>query len=95
MELEGHGYRVAAQFERPTVITGWHAKGGLPKTEVAAIGAGSCFLFRREGCTDAAAEYEKLAQIFTRLEQRGVGERLDEGFGEATFCRALHCELGR
>ncbi len=86
-------YQRIAQYQRTAVITGWHAKGGLPKTEAAAIAPGSCFLFRRNRCVEPETEYQRLAAILAGLEERGVGERLDEGFGEVTFCRTLHCEL--
>jgi len=87
------GYSLAASFRRLTDLSGWHAKGGLPKAEVKAIAAGSCFLFQRDAPADREAEYEKLAGAFVELEQRGIGERLDEGLGEATFCRTLHSEM--
>jgi CRISPR-associated protein Csx10 len=80
-------YTEAACFRRLTDVAGWHAKGGLPKAEVTAIAAGSCFLFRNDAVIDREAEYGRLAKILMELEERGIGERLDEGFGEATFCR--------
>jgi len=86
-------YEIVAQFQRTAPITGWHAKGGLPKSETVAVSPGSCFLFRRHRCADPEVEYQRLAVIFAGLEECGVGERLDEGFGEVTFCRTLHCEL--
>ena len=69
------------------------AKGGLPKAETKVIAAGSCFLFQGDAPANREAEYEKLARAFVDLEERGIGERLDEGLGEVTFCRTLHSEL--
>jgi CRISPR-associated protein Csx10 len=90
-ELDGYG--LAASFRRVADLSGWHAKGGLPKAETKVIAAGSCFLFQCDAPADREAEYEKLAQAFVELEERGIGERLDEGLGEVTFCRTLHSEL--
>lgn len=90
---EPEEYSLASCFRQLTDISGWHAKGGLPKAEVTAIAAGSCFLFGRKEPAEREAEYEKLAKTFVDLEGRGIGERLDEGFGEVTFCRTLHSEL--
>jgi CRISPR-associated protein Csx10 len=90
---EPGGYTFASSFRRMADLSGWHAKGGLPKAEAKVIAPGSCFLFQCEAPVDREAEYEKLARTFVGLEERGVGERLDEGLGEATFCRTLHSEL--
>ena len=90
---EPAGYTLASCFRRVADLSGWHAKGGLPKAETKVIEAGSRFLFQGEAPADREAEYEKLARAFVNLEERGIGERLDEGLGEATFCRTLHSEL--
>jgi hypothetical protein len=90
---EPRGYTLASSFRRMADLSGWHAKGGLPKAETQVIAAGSCFLFQCDTPADREAEYEKLARAFVDLEEGGIGERLDEGLGEATFCRTLHSEL--
>jgi CRISPR-associated protein Csx10 len=90
---EPTGYTLASSFRRVADLSGWHAKGGLPKAETKVIAAGSCFLFQRDAPANREVEYEKLARAFVNLEERGIGERLDEGLGEATFCRTLHSEL--
>lgn len=88
-----NGYSGQACFQGRVDLAGWHSTAGLPKAETVAIAAGSCFLFRRNGVRDRDAEYARLAAIFADVEERGIGERLEEGLGEVTFSRTLHSEL--
>jgi hypothetical protein len=89
------GYRLTTQFSQWTRIAGWNAQAGLPKSEVDAIAAGSSYLFIREVAEgENEAEMDRLAAMFARAE-RGVGERWEEGFGEAVFCHPYHlCRFG-
>lgn len=88
------GYELIAWRARTTAISGWNAAAKLPKPEVMAIAAGSAFLFgRSEDCIERQNEYVRLARLFARLEQRGVGERLEQGFGEVSFCDRFHTLL--
>jgi len=79
---------------RPTDIAGWHAKARLPKADAGALAAGSCFLFHRDAAPgeDRAAAYQSLAQVLVRAGEQGLGERWQEGFGEASFCLPFHYE---
>jgi CRISPR-associated protein Csx10 len=87
------GYEALSGFSRTEPVTGWHAAAKLPKFETEAISAGSCFLFFKDVAEpERKAEYARLAGVFDNLERQGIGERLDEGFGEVVFCHPFHAE---
>jgi CRISPR-associated protein Csx10 len=88
------GYHLENWFSRMTTISGWHAAARMPRADVEAISAGSVFLFaNRTPGLSLESECDRIAKVLERLERRGIGERLDEGFGEAVFCDPLHTEL--
>lgn len=69
-------------------IIGWNALFGLPKAAEWAISMGSVFLFGYDGTTDDCF-YQSLYDI----EQKGIGKRRLEGFGEITVSDAFHGEV--
>jgi hypothetical protein len=87
-------YRLLACFARSLEISGWHAKAGMPKSEIAAIAPGSSFLFGLEWRDSATrlAEFDRIVPILDASQTRGVGERLQEGFGEFIACDSFHFE---
>ncbi|HWZ42331.1 MAG TPA: RAMP superfamily CRISPR-associated protein [Candidatus Saccharimonadales bacterium] len=87
-------YKLLACFTRPADIAGWNAapRAQLPKAEVRAIAAGSCFLFAKLHTGEKKAEYARLAEALARAEDERLGERREEGFGEAAFCERFHYE---
>lgn len=90
----GKSYELQAWFSRTEEISGWHAAAGLPKSEVTAIDAGSCFLFAAQADgLDLDREYDRLAEALTICETWGVGERRSEGFGEVRMCDPIHWDL--
>ncbi len=91
---EVQGYRLLAAFGRQTSIPGWHAAGDLPKAEAIAWAEGSCLLFGRAVHLDERkTEIERLAAILQTAQAFGIGERVNEGFGEVAFCHPIHEEL--
>ena len=74
-------------------LSGWNAQAQLPKSDTWAIAPGSAFLFKRKYEGDPDAEFERLAQILAKAEE-GIGERWEEGLGEAVFCDDFHIEGG-
>jgi CRISPR-associated protein Csx10 len=80
------GWELAAWFCETTSISGWHAAARVPRAEVPAIQAGSCFAFVKAG----EADVEGLTKWAARLELEGVGERRSEGFGEVVVCHQMH-----
>lgn len=64
---------------------GWHTARRLPKDTELITRRGSLFVFEVD---DIDPWLGPLAQ----LEQRGLGERTEEGFGEVTICDAFHVE---
>lgn len=86
-------YTLADWFSRSTIISGWNAQAGLPKSDMLAISPGSAFLFQRTWAEggDRQQEYERLAAVFAKA-AAGIGERWAEGYGGAHFCDGIHCE---
>lgn len=85
-------YTLLNSFTYQVDIAGWNAgpKAQLPKPEVRALAAGSSFLFIRASAGDDEKEYRRLAQILAKIEDEGLGERREEGFGEVRFCLSFH-----
>ena len=73
----------AAWFSELVCISGWHAAARMPRSEDWAMAAGSCFLFAGTGTQD-------LAEWMGELEENGIGERRDQGFGEVRCCDEFH-----
>jgi|HubBroStandDraft_1064217.scaffolds.fasta_scaffold08776_2 CRISPR-associated protein Csx10 len=92
-ELEA--YRLTAWFSRMITIGGWNARASLPKGDIHALAPGSAFLFTRSVAPrERDAEMDRLACILAACET-GIGERWEEGFGEAVFCDPFHYALRR
>lgn len=73
------------------LVTGWNTALKLPKEDEAAISKGSVFLF----CTDESLtdkQKDNLARMFLLIEQVGIGERRNEGFGKIRVCDEFHLE---
>lgn len=84
------GYESKRQFSRMVTMAGWNAQRGLPKPETHAIAAGSAFLFTRVVSKEERAdEIHRLGCLLWNARQ-GIGERWEEGFGEAIFCDEFH-----
>lgn len=83
-------YDLENWHSRLATISGWNAQAGLPKTDIVAIARGSTFLFcRKRENLDVEAEIEKLGRVLDKASV-GLGEKWEEGYGEAEFCQELH-----
>jgi CRISPR-associated protein Csx10 len=92
-ELEA--YSLTAWFSRMMTIGGWNARASLPKGDIHTLTPGSAFLFTRSVAPgERDAELDRLAGILAACET-GIGERWEEGFGEAVFCDPFHYALRR
>ena len=72
-------------------LSGWNAQAQLPKSDIWAIAPGSAFLFARPFSGDRDKEIERLARVLEKAED-GIGERWEEGLGEAVFCDEFHVQ---
>lgn len=68
--------------------TGWSAVWGLPKPVTLAISYGSVLVFRAP-----ARERRAVVNLLQEVEEKGLGERLAEGWGEVTACDPFHVML--
>ncbi len=85
-------YELIAQYSQWTSIPGWNAQAGLPRPETQAIAPGSSYLFRKKvEASNKESEISAIASTLARAE-RGLGERWEEGFGEAVFCESYHVD---
>jgi CRISPR-associated protein Csx10 len=82
----GPGWQLLGWYSEMTTVTGWHAAAGVPRTETHMVAAGSCFAYG----TAAAVSTDELVEWAVKLEHEGIGERREEGFGEAVACHDLH-----
>ncbi|MBU0567810.1 CRISPR-associated RAMP protein Csx10 [bacterium] len=70
-------------------VAGWNTALKLPKEDAVAISKGSVFLFRIDR-TLSDTEKTNLAQMLELIEQAGIGERCNEGFGKIRVCDEFH-----
>jgi CRISPR-associated protein Csx10 len=85
-------YQPLARFSRLDALSGWHAAAALPKGDEAAISPGASFLFVRKARNgDREPEIKRLAVLLWKAGQ-GIGERWEEGLGEAVFCDPFHIQ---
>lgn len=68
---------------------GWAAVWGLPKPVAPSLAAGSVFVYQIP--RDAALTQQVLEHC-VELEQAGVGQRREEGFGQLQVCTPFHLE---
>lgn len=73
------------------LVTGWNTALKLPKEDEVTIPKGSVFLFSTEkSLTDE--QKDNLKRMLCLIEQAGVGERRNEGFGKIRVCDEFHLE---
>jgi CRISPR-associated protein Csx10 len=71
----------------PEFESGWSTAWGLPKEVQLAANLGSTYVFRVERETD------ELYETLETLENAGVGDRCDEGYGDVLVCHPFHREV--
>lgn len=94
--LEAYGFTVPsglewirqASFVDPEVVSGWSLAWGLPKPTTLALAAGSVLTYRAP-----ARERDAVLSLLEELEERGLGERVREGYGEVQVCFPFHRQL--
>lgn len=84
LRLAGQVLRPIFWITRPLLVSGWSTAWGLPKPIALAAAPGSSYVFCWEQTNWEALE---------ALEQDGIGERTDEGFGELLICHPFHTEV--
>ncbi len=72
---------------RPDMASGWSTAWGLPKPTNLAARMGSTYVYRWDG------PQADLISALQTLEDQGIGERRDEGFGECLVCHPFHQEV--
>ena len=69
-------------------FAGWNALFGLPKAAERAISMSSVFLFGYDGTPD-----DGFYQNLYTMEEKGIGKRRSEGFGQVTVSDTFHYEV--
>ncbi len=87
LSILGQELRPIFWMARPDMASGWSTAWGLPKLTNLAARMGSVYVFQWDG-----AEQDLIPALKT-LEEQGVGERRDEGFGECLVCHPFHQEI--
>lgn len=72
---------------RPDMASGWSTAWGLPKPTHLAARMGSVYVYRWDG------SLENPLPVLQTLEEQGISERRDEGFGECLVCHPFHQEV--
>jgi CRISPR-associated protein Csx10 len=89
LDLDLHGSRHTPMMfaSSPSFESGWSTAWGLPKEVRLAANLGSSYVFRVE------RETEEIYEFLEALEEVGVGDRRDEGYGDALVCHPFHREV--
>lgn len=66
------------------IIGGWNVSWDRPKATMLSANAGSVYLFRTQ------ASLDDIANALSQLEERGIGERRQEGYGAVRGCDEFH-----
>lgn len=74
-------------FTTPSFIGGWSTAWGLPKETTYGAEIGSTYVFKIK------EESDSIYKAFEEIEQRGIGERKGEGYGDAMICHPFHKEV--
>jgi len=86
LDLGGKRLSPILFFAQPIFIGGWSTGWGLPKETTYGAGIGSTYVFKVDGEEEFYEELE-------RIELEGIGERRDEGYGDALICHPFHREV--
>lgn len=76
-------------FTGTRVVAGWNSAHRLPKEDEMAIVKGAAFLYTTE------ADTKDLLSWLAQVEERGIGERRNEGFGQLIACHPFHREVAK
>lgn len=87
LTIGGRTLKPVFWMTRPDMASGWSVAWGLPKMTHLAAKMGSVYVYRWDGPP------EDLLPALQALEEQGVGERRDEGFGECLVCHPFHLEV--
>ncbi|MGQ9715883.1 MAG: type III-D CRISPR-associated RAMP protein Csx10 [Anaerolineae bacterium] len=87
LQIGGQTLAPICWLTRPDMASGWSTAWGLPKPTNLAARMGSVYVFRWDGSKD------DLIPALQSLEEQGIGERRDEGFGECLICHPFHQEV--
>jgi len=82
------GIKMIRHFSTTRYVSGWNIKWGLPKEDEVAIVCGSVFLFKFP-----EEEKDRVIRWLSLLEEEGIGERKNEGFGKVIVCHPFHREV--
>ena len=85
--IQPNQIQLLATFARPQIIRGWNTAHRLPKEQDFAIAAGSVFLFIIQ---KGAIDENSLITQLREWEERGIGWRRSEGFGQILICDPWH-----
>lgn len=83
----GGDFELIYWFTQPTFIGGWSTAWGLYKPTSLAAASGSVYVFKTE------KSIEEILPKLEELENKGVGYRTDEGYGEILICHPFHLEV--
>jgi len=76
------------------LVSGWNSALKLPKEDDVVISKGSVFLFVTKSCQNIKEEeVSSLADILKQVEESGIGQRKNEGFGDIRICDEFHWEV--
>lgn len=89
LNAEAFGLPAEVEWRRfmlnEVVLQGWNAAWHLPKRDTPALAMGSVFLFRVP-----AGQKDVVLSRLEKIEQKGLGQRRNEGFGRVRVCDPFH-----
>jgi CRISPR-associated protein Csx10 len=81
-----------AEYTQPIHLSGWQTAWRLPKEVLLASRLGGLYVFAAKTNGDSAA-ISTLISILSKLEQAGIGEMREDGYGQIVVCDPFHLEV--
>jgi len=81
---------LVSQHTRSIIVSGWNIKWRLPKETLLASRMGGVYVYEAAVTDDQRVI---LNESLARLEQRGVGEFREDGYGQIRICDEFHTEV--
>jgi CRISPR-associated protein Csx10 len=81
---------LVSSHTRSLIVSGWNIAWRLPKETLLASRMGTVYAFE---ATCAGANADTLMRLLARLEEHGIGEFREDGYGQIKICDEFHLEV--
>lgn len=90
--LDGMDLAWITEYTQPIHLSGWQTAWRLPKEVLLASHLGGLYVFAAKTNEDPTV-ISTLISILSKLEQAGIGEMREDGYGQIVICDPFHLEV--